>query len=266
MDLQDAHVLITGGSRGIGAAMASAFADAGARVSVAARSTAVLEAVAKPIGASVFTVDLTDESQTENLIGQVEDRAGPIDVLMNNAGIETTEFFHTSDLDLTRNIARVNLEAPMVLSRLVLPGMLERNRGHLAFTSSLAGTAGFPAMAAYGATKAGLTNLAASLRLELRDTNIGTTVIAPGPIDTEMWDDVTGSSDVAAVLKRLKMLQLIPKKSPEYLAERAVDAVRNNRRHVRTPRRLSSNFWLREAPSRLTELLMTGVEVGPKRG
>lgn len=265
MELRGAHVLITGGSRGIGAALARSFADAGSRVSLAARSTAALEQVAKPIDGTVFTVDLADSGQTEKLIGMVEEQAGPIDVLMNNAGVETTDHFHTVELDTLRRVCRVNLEAAMVLTRQVLPGMLDRNHGHLGYTSSLAGTAGFPGLASYGATKAALLNFAAALRLELRDTNIHTTVIAPGPIDTAMWDQVEQAAGLDPVVKRLRRLQLLPKRSPEYLADRCVQAVAADRRHVRTPRRLSTNFWLNEAPSRLTEWLLTGVEVGPRR-
>ena len=245
--------------------MARAFAKAGARVSVAARSTEALEQVAAPIGASTFTVDLADTYQTEQLIPMVEAAAGPIDILMSNAGIETTEHMNSVDLDTLRAVSRVNLEAPMVLTRQVLPGMLERNSGHLAFTSSLAGTSGFPGLASYGATKAGLSNFVSAIRLELRDTNINTTLVAPGPVDTEMWDNVEQTDDLSPVLRRMNRLQLLPKKSPEFLAQRTVEAISNDVRHVRTPRRLSSNFWLREAPARLTELLMTGVEVGPKR-
>ncbi|MGI9598820.1 MAG: SDR family NAD(P)-dependent oxidoreductase [Acidimicrobiales bacterium] len=266
MELQGAHVLITGASRGIGAAMASSFAAAGARVSIAARSTAALEEVARPIDAAPFTVDLADADQTERLIATVEAEAGPIDVLMNNAGIETTEHFHTVDSDALRQVARVNLEAPMVLTRQVLPQMLDRNRGHLGFTSSLAGTSGFPGLTPYGATKAGLTNFVAGLRLELRDTDIHTTVITPGPVDTAMWDQLEQSAEIDPVIRRMRRLQLIPMKTPAYLAERTVEAVRSDARHVRTPRRLSTSFWLREAPARITELLMTGVDVGPKRG
>ena len=263
MDLKDAHVLITGASRGIGAAMAKEFAAKGARVSVAARSTEALQVVAEPIGATVFTVDLADQDQTEALIGRVEAEAGPIDVLMSNAGVEETNHFHKVDLDTLRLVTRINLEAPIVLTRQVLPGMLERNRGHLSYTSSLAGTGGFPGLATYGATKAGLTNFVAALRLELRDTNIKTTVIAPGPIDTNMWDTVEERDATIPVIARLNALKLLPIKSPEYLAKRSVAAVRDGRRHVRTPRRLSTNFWLREAPGRLTEMLMAGVPVGP---
>lgn len=266
MDLNDAHVLVTGASRGIGAAMAAEFAAAGARVSVAARSVDALQAVAKPIGASVFPVDLSDADQTESFIAEVEAKAGPIDVLMSNAGIEETAYFHEADVDTLRQMTRINLEAPMVLTRQVLPGMLERNKGHLAYTSSLAGTGGFPSLTAYGATKAGLTNFVAGLRLELRDTNIQTTVIAPGPVDTAMWDSVEAEDASKPIMDRLNALQLLPIKKPDYVAKKTVKAVRAGRRHVRTPRRLSTNFWLREAPTRITEIAMTGVKVGPKPG
>lgn len=264
MDLQGAHVLITGGSRGIGEAMAHEFANAGAAVSVAARSTDDLERVAASIDGTAFTVDLSDPFQTEALVERVEAEAGPIDVLMNNAGIETADFFTNLSADEIRQVNRVNLEAPMVLTHQVLPGMIARKRGHLGFTSSLAGTGGFPGLCTYGATKAGLSNFAAALRIELRDTPIGTTVLAPGPVDTDMWDSVSDTDSLADVLKRLNLLQLLPKKSPQKLAQRAIEAVAADRRHVRTPRRLSSNYWLREAPTRLTELALLGVKVGPR--
>lgn len=244
--------------------MAHRFAAAGARVSVAARSTDALKAVAEPIGAQVFTVNLYDTEATEALIGKVEAEAGPIDVLMSNAGVEEADHFHNVDLETLRMLTRINLEAPIVLTRQVLPGMLERNRGHLGYTSSLAGTAGFPGLATYGATKAGLMNFTAALRIELRDTNIGTTVISPGPVDTDMWDAVETTDATVPVVARFNRLKLLPIKSTDYLAKRTVAAIRHDRRHVRTPRRLSSNFWFREAPGRLTELMLSGVPVGPK--
>ena len=261
--MQEAHVLITGASRGIGAAMAAAFASAGARVSMAARSLDALTDVAAPFGGLVHQVDLTDPAQTDDLIDRVQDKAGPIDVLVNNAGIEEAALFHEVDVDLVRTVSRLNLEAPMVLTRQVLPTMIERDQGHLVFTSSLAGTAGFPGLAAYGATKAGLLNFAAALRIELRDTDIDLTVVSPGPVDTDMWDAVGSAPGLESVLDRLNMLKLLPIATPTKVAERTVEAVRFGRRHVRTPRRLAPNFWLREAASRTTELLLRGVDVGP---
>ena len=181
MELEGALVLVTGGSRGIGAALAFAYADEGASVVVAARSEGDLRQVAERIGGVAHVADLSDPEVVDGLVAAVEAAYGPVDVLVNNAGIETVDPVATVDPDSVRTAARVNLEAPMVLTRRVLPGMLERNRGAVVFMSSLAGTAGFPGMGPYCATKAGLNNFAASLRIELKGTPISTTLVAPGP-------------------------------------------------------------------------------------
>jgi uncharacterized protein len=264
MDLKGAHVFITGASRGIGAAMAEAFTGAGAKVSLAARSQTELESLAGRLGGVPFTVDLLDAEVCDALIGRVEAEAGPIDVLVNNAGIETNHWFHAVDPSVIRDVVRLNLEAPLMLTRAVLPGMLARGRGHVVSTSSVAGSAGFPGLAAYSGTKAGLNNWMAAMRLELRDTPIHFTLVAPGPVDTRMWSSLEESSDFDAMLRRLNRLQLIPKKSPKTIAARTVKAVAKNRRHVRTPRRLSAAFWLGESPRRITEALLAGVPLVPE--
>ena len=245
--------------------MAREFADNGARVSVVARSHEALALVAKDVKGTAFTVDLLDSGQVDDLIPQVETEVGPIDVLVNNAGMETTAWFHEESVQTIREVARLNLEAPMVLTRAVLPHMLGRGHGHIVFTSSLAGSAGFPGLAAYSATKAGLNNLTAALRLELRDTPIGFTLVAPGPVDTQMWDHLEEAAQLDPMLKRLRLLQLLPKKSPELLAKRTVAAVAANRRHVRVPRRLSTTFWLGESPRRIFEVVLAGVPLGGKK-
>ncbi len=264
MELSNAHVVITGGSRGIGAAMARSFVKAGAKVSLVARTVEALEMLASELGGRAFPADLSDPREVDNLIPQIQEEVGPIDVLVNNAGIESNAFFHNVTAKQIRDITTLNLEVPMVLTRAVLDGMLERNHGHLVFTSSLAGSAGFPGLTAYGASKAGLSNFAAGLRMELRDTNIHSTVVAPGPVDTGMWDKLEDADDLAPVLTRLKRLQVIPKKSPDLIAKRTVAAVEANRRHVRTPRRLTINGLLREAPNRISEALLAGVPLGPQ--
>ncbi len=264
MELKGAQVVVTGGSRGIGAALASAYADAGASVVVAARSEDDLRQVAERIGGAAHVADLSDPDVVDSLIEAVEAAHGPIDVLVNNAGIETVDPVATVDPDSVRAAARVNLEAPMVLTRRVLPGMLERNRGAVVFMSSLAGTAGFPGMGPYCATNAGLNNFAASLRIELKGTPVSTTLVAPGPVDTRMWDAVESASpSMQRTNHRFQKLQLIPKTTPERLARRVVAATASGRRHVRHPRRLALNFWLGESPRRLTELLLTGVRIDP---
>ena len=262
MELKGAHVLVTGGSRGIGSALAKEFARAGSRVSLTARSTEAIEALALELGGQPFTANLLDPDAVDRLIDDVEAAAGPIDVLVNNAGLEGHDWFHKSDTASNRRVLRLNLEAPVVLTRNVLPGMIDRGRGHLVFTSSLAGTGGFPGLAVYGATKAGLLNLVAALRMELAGTGVNTTVIAPGPVDTDMWDALETDNELDPMLHRLRTLQLIPTKSPEMLAKRSIKAIKADRRHVRVPRRLITNHWLREAPTRLTEMLLSGVPVG----
>jgi short-subunit dehydrogenase len=266
MELKGTHVLITGASRGIGAAMARAFAGKGATVSLTARSGDTIKAMADELGGHAFVTDLFDPDQVDALVPRVEHEAGPIDVLVSNAGLETTTFFHEINTETIRDVTRLNLEAPMVLARQVLPGMLERNRGHLVFLSSLAGQTGFPGLAVYCGTKAGISNFASALRMELRDTAIKTTVVAPGPVDTDMWDNLERTEDVfGPILKRFDQLRLLRKKTPGYIADQTVLAVEKERRHVRTPKRLMSNFVVREIPGRLTEAALTGVSVGPKR-
>lgn len=242
--------------------MARSFAAAGAQVSVAARTADVLKTLADEVGGQAFEVDLLDQEQTEGLIDRAELQVGPIDVLVNNAGMGPTSFITNSDVTEITNTTRLNLEAPMILTHKVLPGMLARGRGHIVVTSSLAGTGGFPGLSIYGATKAGLTNFIASLRMELKGTPVKTTVVAPGPIQTDMWDDLEESQDTAPTLKRFRRLRLIPVESADNLGDQTVKAVIAGRRHVRTPRRLQANHWLREVPSRMTEIGLTGAKTG----
>ncbi|MDA3038496.1 MAG: SDR family NAD(P)-dependent oxidoreductase [Actinomycetota bacterium] len=264
MELDGQHVLITGASRGIGAAMAKEFGARGAKVSVAARSADALRSVAAAVGGQSFPVDLLDSAAVDGLIPRVEAEAGPIHVLVNNAGLETSAFFHTLDRSVIRDVTRLNLEAPMVLTRAVLDEMLTRNHGHLLFVSSLAGTGGFPGLAAYCATKAGLTNFAATLALELKDTEVGTTVIASGPVDTPMWDSLENAEQLAPMLTRLRLLRLVPNKSPESIAKVAVDAVASGKPYVGLPRRLGANHLMRNLPSKITGIILAGVPLGPQ--
>lgn len=260
MELNGRHVVITGGSRGIGAALARAFAAEGARVTVVARGAESLRAVAAEVGGRAVVADLSDDAVVDGLVADIESAHGPIDVLVNNAGLETTLPFAVEDERSVRAVSRLNLEVPMMLARHVLPRMLDRGSGHLVFVSSLAGTAGFPGMAVYGATKAGVLNFVNSLRWELRSTPVHVTVLSPGPVDTQMWDQVEQSPpSVARVVKRFQTLRLIPTEKPEKIARRTVDAVKRNKPHVRDPRRLSIQFWLNAAPTRIARLAALGL-------
>lgn len=266
MKVEGSKVLVTGASRGIGEALAREFAARGAQVCGVARSADALQRVADDIGGVAVTADLGDPEQVDGLQARVEAEFGPIDILVNNAGLDATDGFLYAEPDDLRAVLRVNLEGGVMLTRAFLPGMVERGRGHLVFTSSLAGTAGFPSLATYCASKAGLNNFVSALRLELNSTDIKTTLIAPGPVDTQMWSDLEEVDYTDGLLKRLRLFQAIPQTSPTRLAKRAVAAVASDRRHVRHPRRLSLSFWLGESPRRLNEWLLSGVKFDVPNG
>ena len=221
--------------------------------------------VADEVGGHAVVVDLSDPAAVEALVPRVEADLGPIDVLVNNAGVETVDMAAVIDPADVRAATRVNLEAPMVLTRYALPGMLDRGRGHIVYLSSIAGSSGFPSMATYCATKAGINGFVAALRMELKGSSVRTTLVAPGPVDTRMWDAVENSSSAStqSVIDRLNLLRLMPKADPDRLARRVVRATSRRTRHVRTPRRLSVNFMLGEASQRLTEVLLVGVHLDP---
>ncbi len=243
--------------------MARAFAGAGARVSLVARNAEQLGALASELDGTAFPSDLLDAEIVDGLVDRIEGEAGPIDVLVNNAGLVYTSFLTNQSPEEVRSVARLNYEAPIMLTHRLLPRMMERDRGHLVYLSSLAGTAGFPGLTVYCGTKAGINNFVNALRLELKGTSIGTTVVAPGPVDTDMGDQLE-SPDLVPTMRRLRLLQLVPTKDPDWLATQTVAAVESGKPHVRTPRRLSSNFWLNAAPSKITAWSLGGVATGPK--
>ncbi len=264
MNLDGAHVVVTGGSQGIGEAIARAFAAKGARVTVVARQAEKLAAVAKSIGGVAVVADLLNQAQTATLIAEIEATHGPIDVLVNNAGVEVAHPFASMDPQQIAPLVELNVTVPMVLTRHVLPGMLSRGKGHVVFLSSLAGSSVFPGMAVYCGSKAAINNFAGTVRSEVAKTPVGVTIVAPGPVDTMMWDRIElAPPSSQRVVKRFERMQLIPKADPSDIAKRTVEAVVAGRRHVRDPKRLSITFWLNEAPRRLVDLLLTGVKFDP---
>jgi short-subunit dehydrogenase len=178
-------VLLTGGSRGIGPIVAESLAKRGANIALAARSESGLQDVARRLSelgtkAFLMPVDLRETSQREQLIAEVQRKLGRIDVLVNNAGLETEGAYAELSWASIRETIEVNLIAPMALTRLVLPKMLERNAGHIVNIASIAAKSGAPYAATYSGTKAGLAEWTRALRLELADTGIRFSTIFPG--------------------------------------------------------------------------------------
>ena len=134
-----------------------------------------LAAIAERIGGEWIAVDLGDPAQVDGFAAACVAKLGRVDVLVNNAGVETTDAFVAVDRDRLRAVARLNYEATMLLTRDFLTPMLARGTGHIVQMSSLAGAIPFPGLAVYAGTKAGLTNFTETLRLELRRTGVGLT-------------------------------------------------------------------------------------------
>jgi short-subunit dehydrogenase len=260
MELRGARVLITGASKGIGAALAEGFAGAGAQVALAARSAEQLADLAERLDGTAHPVDLADPAQVDGFIARVEADGGPIDVLVNNAGMEGAGQFESVDEATITQVINVNLIAPERLCRQALPGMVARGRGHIVNVSSLAGVSNVPGAAAYASTKAGLTHFTSCLRMELKGTPIGTTVVAPGPVATEMWDRVTAGGPFGAAAARLEKLKLIPICDPADLAAATVKAVGNGKRFVRLPKVMLAAHALEELPRTITSALLAGVK------
>jgi short-subunit dehydrogenase len=180
--------LITGASRGIGRHIALALARRGMDLVLAARSQHGLDAVAEEVRAATgvtvwtLTVDLSDRAQAAGLAARAEAVAGHIDVLVNNAGLESTVRPDEATLEELGAMTDVNLLAPMVLTRTVLPGMIESGRGHVVNVASISGLLAMAYAEAYNATKFGLVGYTRALRLSARDQGwgISASVICPG--------------------------------------------------------------------------------------
>ncbi|MCB1004621.1 MAG: SDR family NAD(P)-dependent oxidoreductase [Acidimicrobiales bacterium] len=259
MDLQGRRVLVTGASRGIGEATARAFAAAGATVALVARDAEALAALAAELGGTAHPADLLDRETVAGLIPAVEGEAGPVDVLVNNAGMDTVGSLVDTDPAALDAIYQLNLLTPVQLCRAVLPAMLGRGRGHLVNVSSLAGVAAYPGMAAYASTKAGLTQFTEVLALDLKGLPVGTTIVQIGPIPTDMLDHVRDYAPTRDSFDRGYRLRLLVDLPREQVADAIVDAVRRDRRHVRLPRRAAAFPLLAEAPRRISDVLLTGI-------
>jgi short-subunit dehydrogenase len=188
MRLAGAVALVTGGSSGIGAATAGRLAAAGAKVLIAGRDAGRLAAVAGKTGAVPLECDLAAPGGPAALAAAAREAAGSIDVLVNNAGLGWAGPLTGISPDKVSELVTVNLTAPITLTRLLAPDMIERGRGRVVFVSSIAGTTGVRGEAVYSATKAGLGFFAESLAYELDGHGVGVCVVVPGVIDTPFFE------------------------------------------------------------------------------
>lgn len=219
--LNNAVVIVTGASSGIGAATAREFARYGAQVILAARRAEELAAQVRAItdeghSALAIPTDITNEAEIRHLVDQTLEQLGRIDVLVNNAGVGQLKPFFKEPVAHINQALDVNLRGAMLMTRAVLPGMLERHHGAIISVSSVAGY--IPINPLYSATKFGLRGFSLSLRRELAQRDISVSLVRPGYINTEMNK---GSR--------------LPMPGPELVARTIVDLVIKPRREVIVP-------------------------------
>lgn len=207
--LEGCTAVVTGGSRGIGRATAAKLAGAGARVALLARGRAELEAAARAIGNDAVAIpcDVTRRDSVTRVAARIVDELGGApDVLINAAGaFQLARVEETTPAQFSA-IVEANLVAPFVVTRMFLPEMRSRGRGHVVSVGSAADRAIYPENGAYAASKFGLRALHAVLREELRGSGVRSTLVSPGPTDTALWDEVQ-SSEGPPLVSRDRMLR-----------------------------------------------------------
>jgi len=178
--------LVTGASRGIGLAVADELRAAGAHVVRLARS--LHDASGDRL--TDLQCDVTVPADVDRAVGRVVSELGVPDIVVNNAGIFLIKSLaETTPADFTTTLA-TNLMGPFLLARSIVPRMVERGSGHLVTIGSISDYIGFPGSTAYAASKFGLRGMHEVIRAETVKSGVRTTLVSPGPVDTDIWDDV----------------------------------------------------------------------------
>jgi hypothetical protein len=238
--LEDKVVLITGASSGFGEDAAWFFAAEGCRVVLAARRVERLRRLAARIqeeGGEAIAVpmDIVNPADIENMVKSALDLYGQIDILFNNAGIGRVAWFeeHSLERDLDLLI-RVNLIGVMQVTRMTLPHMIERRKGHIINMSSVSGLISPPLIASYSASKFGVRAFTDALRREVAPFGIRVSGIYPGPARTEFGQHIGRNKAYSSFRDKINV-----RMSSEYVARRVVDVAKRPRRSLIIP------WWFR---------------------
>jgi NAD(P)-dependent dehydrogenase (short-subunit alcohol dehydrogenase family) len=221
-------VAITGGARGIGRATAAALIAQGAKVAIGDLDGALAARTAQELGHGTvgLALDVTNPLIFETFLDHVAAQLGPLDVLINNAGIMPIGPFTEESDETARALVDVNLNGVIIGSKLALRRFLPRGRGHLVNIASAAGKAGFPGGATYCATKHAVVGLSEAIRAEVRDRGISVSVVMPTVVRTELGSGLAETRSFKAV-------------EPEDVAAAIVDALQRNRYEVFVPKSMA---------------------------
>jgi len=217
--------LVTGGGRGIGAAISRALARIGARVIVCGRRKSDLDAIAREIGGTAIECDVADRAATDRMLGAV----GPVAVLVNNAGIaESASLDRTTD-EIWDRIIEVDVTAPFRLTRALVPGMVKAGWGRVVNIASNAGVTGYGYSSAYCAAKHAMVGFTRALAIDLARTNVTINALCPGWVETNMVEEavtrIAAKTGRSAEEARTSLAAMSPQRrmiSPEEVAHAAV--------------------------------------------
>ena len=242
--------LVTGASHGIGPFIVRALAKEGINLVLAAPSADELEQLATAVdiratGVHVLTVptDVTQRDTLDALVHEALRTFGSVDVLVNNAGGDLQREFHTYTADDVEALIRLNLTAPIELTRLLLPGMLERKQGHIVNISSVGGSVGFPFTEVYSAAKDGLIAFTRVLRADYRKNGVSSSVLILGPIK----DAGTGARTMQEVNMPMSAMSKASMSPPEAVAQAVLKSLRRDKAEI----------VVMPGPGRLMRALMT---------
>jgi NAD(P)-dependent dehydrogenase (short-subunit alcohol dehydrogenase family) len=238
--------VVTGGGRGIGRALARALTAEGCRVAVADVDAEAAEAVARELGGDTLGValDVTDGAAFAAFLDEAARALGPIDVLVNNAGIMPVVPFADEDDATTQRTLEINLHAVITGTREGVRRMVPRRMGHIVNLASIAGRYGFPNLATYAASKHGVIGLSEAVRNELRGTGVEITVVMPAIVRTELTTGLVPSRGFEP-------------STPEEVARAIVGALQRPRFELYVPRALGPTWvWLNVVPRGPRELII----------
>jgi len=226
-------VAITGGARGIGRATAAALIAQGARVAIGDIDAPLAQRTAAELGSGTIglPLDVTSAESFGTFLADVERELGPLDVLVNNAGIMTVGPLVSETESTAHRMVDINVHGVINGSKLALERFLPRGRGHLVNIASAAGKGGFSQLATYCATKHAVVGLSEAIRAEVRSTDIDVSIVMPVGVNTELYSGLSAPRG-------------IPVAEPEDVAGAIVEALQTGRVDVYVPRRLKSMFRL----------------------